>query len=167
MTTTEWDADLRRLETLTHWMDDRFRIPGTGFRFGLDGLLGLVPGVGDGATWAATVYMIAAARRLGAPKRLVARMIGNGVVDLLVGLVPLVGDLFDFGFKANRRNLTLLKAWMAERQATAATAARESPATAAGESPATSAGAGHGPGGAHPAENAGQGGAGWTPHTAR
>ncbi len=103
------EAELRHLEQVADWMDTRFRVPGTEFRFGLDGLLGLVPGIGDGVTALPALYIIARARSIGAPTHVQARMVGNMLIDLLVGAVPLVGDLFDVGFKANRRNIKLLR----------------------------------------------------------
>lgn len=100
---------LHRIERAADWLDARFRLPGTRLRFGLDGLLGLVPGVGDAAGLAASAWIVATAREAGAPWGLVARMALNIAVDAVVGAVPLVGDLFDFGFKANRRNAALLR----------------------------------------------------------
>jgi Domain of unknown function (DUF4112) len=103
------EAELRKLEHFADWMDSRFRLPGTEFRFGLDGLLGLVPGIGDSVTALPAAYIILRARAIGAPPHVQARMVGNVLMDLLIGAVPLVGDLFDFGFKANRRNVGLLR----------------------------------------------------------
>ena len=97
------------LDTLEYWLDRAFRLPGTDYRFGLDGLLGLIPGVGDTATAAISGTMILAALRRGARKRVIAQMAGNVLLDWIVGAIPLVGDLFDFGFKANTRNLRLLR----------------------------------------------------------
>lgn len=102
-------AELQRLERLAHWLDSRFAIPGTGIRFGLDGLLGLLPGVGDVATMLPAVYLILQAHRLGAPRALLVRMALNVGLDTVVGAVPLLGDLFDVAFKANRRNVALLR----------------------------------------------------------
>lgn len=102
-------TELQRLDALADWLDSRFRLPGTNIRFGLDAILGLVPGVGDGALAIPAVYLILCAARLGAPKRVQLRMAFNVLIDLLVGAIPLVGDLFDVGFKANRRNIDLLK----------------------------------------------------------
>ena len=96
-----------RLQYLAELLDDRFSLPGTNFRFGLDGLIGLVPGIGDTVMSGVGCYVVAEAWRLGCRKRTIARMLGNLGVDWLVGLVPVVGDLLDFGFKANRRNLQL------------------------------------------------------------
>lgn len=102
-------AEVEKLERLAHWLDDRFRIPGTNIRFGLDGLIGLVPGVGDSATAISGAYLVARAHRLGAPTPVLGRMAGNILIDMAVGAIPLLGDLFDIGFKANRRNVELLK----------------------------------------------------------
>lgn len=100
---------MARVERLAYWLDERFRIPGTNWRVGLDGLVGLVPGIGDTATTLAALYVVYEAHRLGAPASLIGRMLVNVGLDSLVGTVPLIGDLFDMGFKANRRNLRLLR----------------------------------------------------------
>jgi hypothetical protein len=105
----EIEAELLHLERVAHWMDSRFRVPGTNVRFGLDGLLGLLPGVGDSATALPAAYIVMRARAIGAPPHLQLRMVGNVLMDLLIGALPLIGDLFDFGFKANRRNVGLLR----------------------------------------------------------
>ncbi|MEQ8821765.1 MAG: DUF4112 domain-containing protein [Sumerlaeia bacterium] len=98
----------RRLRRLAHLWDSHFRLPGTDFRFGLDGLLGLIPGVGDLAGAAFSCYLIYEAEKLGASRRQQAQMVANVLLDALIGTVPLVGDLFDFAFKANQRNLKIL-----------------------------------------------------------
>lgn len=98
----------QRLEAIAEMLDDRFRVPGTNLRFGLDGVIGLVPGIGDTVTTAIGSYIVAEAWRAGVPRRHLARMGANLAIDWAVGLVPLVGDLLDFGFKANRRNVRLL-----------------------------------------------------------
>lgn len=98
-----------RLDRLAHWLDDRFEIPGTGIRFGLDGLIGLLPIVGDTATNLVSLYLVLEARRLNASAWTILRMLFNVLIDWLVGLIPLVGDIFDIGFKANRRNIAILK----------------------------------------------------------
>ncbi|HYE50362.1 MAG TPA: DUF4112 domain-containing protein [Azospirillaceae bacterium] len=101
-------AAVERLRALSHWMDSRWEVPGTGIRFGLDSVAGLVPGVGDTLTSAVSAYIVWQAREMGVPKRTLARMLVNIGVDWAVGTVPLVGDLFDLGFKANRKNMALL-----------------------------------------------------------
>ena len=90
-------------------MDDAVRIPGTNFRIGLDALLGLIPGVGDVAGGATTAYTILAAHRMGAPKAVLVRMLINVLLDTVVGSVPVLGDLFDASYRANRRNVNLIE----------------------------------------------------------
>ena len=97
--------DLARLADL---MDSTFRLPG-GFRFGLDGLIGLIPGVGDLAGAAVSLYIVARAHRLGVSRATLYRMLLNVGAEALIGTIPLVGDIFDFAFKANLRNLALLE----------------------------------------------------------
>lgn len=102
-------ARLDRLDRLAHGMDSRFRVPGTSIRFGWDPLLGLVPGLGDVAALAPAAYIWLEGHRMGAPLPVKARMAVNIGIDLVVGAVPVIGDLFDVGFKANRRNVALLR----------------------------------------------------------
>ena len=103
------EASLQRLEQLAHVMDSAFLIPGTNRRVGIDAMIGLVPVIGDIAGMAIASYIVYEARRLGAPRWLVWRMMGNVAFDGAVGAVPLAGDLFDAAFKANRRNVRLLR----------------------------------------------------------
>jgi hypothetical protein len=100
---------MRRLEWLTTVLDDRYKVPGTKMRFGWDTLIGLVPVAGDGFTTAMSVYFMWEANRLGVSKWTLWRMLGNVGIDFVVGAVPLVGDLFDMAWRANRKNLALLK----------------------------------------------------------
>jgi hypothetical protein len=88
-------------------------LPGTNVRFGLDALLGLVPGIGDIVTTAMSLYIVHEARELGAPGHVIARMLANVALDGIVGAVPLVGDVFDVMWRANRRNMRLLQDWLA------------------------------------------------------
>ncbi|MFC7051952.1 DUF4112 domain-containing protein [Hansschlegelia quercus] len=99
-------ADLDRLADL---LDTRWRIPGTNWRFGVDALASIVPVAGDISTALVSAYMIKKARDLGAPGHVLARMVGNVALDTVVGSVPVLGTVFDFAFKANRRNMTLLR----------------------------------------------------------
>jgi Domain of unknown function (DUF4112) len=99
---------IEQLRQLAHLLDDRFRIPGTPYRIGLDGLIGLVPGLGDAVTTLLSLYIVLEARRLGLPLTKLGRMGLNVGVDAVLGAVPVLGDLFDVAFKANRRNLALL-----------------------------------------------------------
>ena len=101
---------LERLRRLGELLDNSIPVPGTNFRFGIDTIIGLVPGVGDLVGGALSAYIIFEAARLGVPRALLARMGYNVLVDVAVGSVPLLGDLFDAGFKANLRNLALVDA---------------------------------------------------------
>ena len=111
------DPELARLEVLSKWMDNQFRIPGTNLRFGLDGLIGLVPYLGDMAGFVASGFLMRTMVKKGASPLLMLRMLFNYILDAIVGVVPLVGDLFDFGFKANRRNVEMLKKYYADGKA--------------------------------------------------
>ncbi|HWR35703.1 MAG TPA: DUF4112 domain-containing protein [Clostridia bacterium] len=97
------------LEILATLLDDMFRIPGTTVRFGLDPLIGLLPGVGDAMSGAASLMIIFAAWQRGLPKVTLSRMVANVAVDSLLGSIPFVGDAFDVAYKSNRKNLNLLK----------------------------------------------------------
>lgn len=108
------DEDLARLDTLASLLDNRFRVPGTNLRFGLDGLIGLVPYLGDIAGFAISGVLFSVMLKRGAGPLILLRMMGNFMLDAIVGTIPLLGDLFDFGYKANRRNVDLLKNYYAE-----------------------------------------------------
>jgi hypothetical protein len=99
----------RSLEQLSRWLDGLFRVPGTGWRFGLDAIVGLVPGVGDFATTAVSLYILASGVRYRVSKVTLLRMGLNIGVDYLLGAVPLVGDLLDAFWKSNQRNINLLR----------------------------------------------------------
>ena len=99
---------LERLRRLGYLLDNSIPIPGTSFRIGLEALAGLVPGIGDLVGGGFSLYIILQAARMGVPASLLARMGWNLLVDVVVGSVPFLGDLFDAGFKANLRNLALL-----------------------------------------------------------
>lgn len=101
--------ELDRLARLARTLDARYRIPFTSFRIGADGLIGLIPGIGDTLAALPSAYMIVRGRQLGARKRVVAQMAVNTGIDYLLGSIPLVGDLFDIGFKSNLRNIRLLE----------------------------------------------------------
>ena len=95
-------------------MDDAVEIPGLGIRIGLDPLIGLIPGLGDAAGALISAWIIVSAARLGASRSVLARMLANAGIDALTGAVPVFGDLFDFAFRANRKNLRLLEAHLAD-----------------------------------------------------
>lgn len=101
--------ELRDLDRLAALLDTRFSIPGTRIRFGVDSLIGLVPGIGDVLVSLPALYIIVRAQRMGVPNTLLLRMAANLGIDLAVGAVPVLGDVFDVAFKANRRNVNLLK----------------------------------------------------------
>lgn len=100
--------DIQRIEQLADLLDTRLRIPILGYRVGLDGLIGLLPGVGDLAGGALSLYLIAKAYQLGVRKRVLLAMLGNTALDFLLGLVPLIGDILDFANKSNARNARLI-----------------------------------------------------------
>jgi hypothetical protein len=103
------DPALRALRKWAVLLDSAFQVPGTKLRFGLDPIVGLLPGAGDLVTGFFSVMILLHAVRLRIPKVVVARMVINAGLDLLAGAVPLIGDVFDAGFKANLRNLALLE----------------------------------------------------------
>ena len=103
---------LARLEALAKLLDVAFILPGTNIRYGIDGLIGLIPVVGDIITTAISLWLVREARALGAPWHITARMLANVALDGAVGMVPLAGDAFDVMFRANVRNVRLLKRWM-------------------------------------------------------
>jgi hypothetical protein len=103
---------LARLDALAKLLDVAFILPGTNIRYGIDGLIGLIPVVGDIITTAISLWLVREARALGAPWHITARMLANVAVDGVVGIVPLAGDAFDVMFRANVRNVRLLRRWM-------------------------------------------------------
>lgn len=103
------EGTLARLDWLAWFTDSAIRIPGTSRSFGADGLLSLVPGIGSLAGTGISLYLVAEAWRHGAPVPLLARMAGNVAADMAIGAIPVVGFLFDMVFKANQRNLRLLR----------------------------------------------------------
>lgn len=107
-----------RARALAHLLDTAFTVPGTRFRIGLDPILGLAPGVGDVLGGMLSTYVLLLAARAGASKPVLLRMLGNVGIDALVGTVPLLGDLFDAGFRANARNVALLDRFLAEPRRT-------------------------------------------------
>jgi hypothetical protein len=111
---TPLPKELKGMEFLARWMDAKFRIPGTDFRFGLDGLLGLIPGVGDLSTFAVSGYLVLLMARNGASGYVLARMILNIVIDAALGAIPVIGDLFDFVHKANVKNMKLMQQYYTE-----------------------------------------------------
>ncbi len=103
------EETFQKLDALSRLLDTAILIPGTNIRFGLDALIGLVPGIGDMITTAISSWMIYEAHRLGISRFALMRMIGNVALDGVVGSVPIVGDAFDVAFRANRRNMAILR----------------------------------------------------------
>ncbi len=106
---THEPAELGRLRAITRLLDNAFTIPGTHYRFGLDAIIGLVPGFGDAVSAVFSGYLVLEASRLGAPRSVVSRMVANVAIDTIVGWIPLLGDIFDVAWKSNVRNMALLE----------------------------------------------------------
>ncbi|OMH39711.1 hypothetical protein BGP75_02310 [Motiliproteus sp. MSK22-1] len=106
---SETQQELDRLDRLATLLDAAFRVPGTRWRFGLDGLIGLIPGVGDAFGGITSLYLISRAWRLKIPFTTFIRMLINAALEFVIGSIPLIGDLFDFWYKANLRNIKLLQ----------------------------------------------------------
>lgn len=100
---------LQRLERLADRMDNAFRIPVIGVRVGYDSMIGLIPGIGDILPLAPSAWIIVEARRMGAAPHVVGRMIANTATDTVVGMIPIIGDLFDATFKSNCKNVAILR----------------------------------------------------------
>lgn len=100
---------MQQVARLSKLMDKQFSIPGTNFRFGLDGILGLIPGVGDISTFAVSCYLITLMAKNGASGYVMARMVLNVLIDAIIGSIPFIGDIFDFAFKANSKNMRLMQ----------------------------------------------------------
>ncbi len=109
-----------KLSRLAWLMDSSIRIPGTQMRFGLDGLIGLIPGVGDIIGAIISSHIISQAAQVGAPKSILMKMAFNVGLDALLGVIPVIGDLSDFIWKANQKNITLLNDYLIDPQKTTA-----------------------------------------------
>lgn len=112
------EGALRRLDSLSFLLDNSIRVPGTQARFGLDAVIGLIPGFGDAAGSLMSAYIVVQAARMGAPVPTLMRMLLNVGVETLAGAVPVAGDLFDAAFKANARNVALLRGELEARGST-------------------------------------------------
>jgi hypothetical protein len=111
----DYARELRELQHFAHLLDEAIHLPVINYKIGLEPLLGLVPIIGDVSGFALSCYIIFKAARLGLPRRLVARMVFNAFLNSLVGSIPLVGDLFDFFWKVNKRNMRLVERYLAAR----------------------------------------------------
>jgi hypothetical protein len=115
------EESVARLEAVGRLMDSAFVLPGTNIRLGLDAIIGLVPVAGDVISGLVSSYLIWEARQLGAPRWLIARMMANTFLDTTLGVIPLVGDAFDLMFRANMKNMALLRRHMEKRGLTRTT----------------------------------------------
>jgi|GEM_PF-1030410 len=113
----EYSAQLRRIEKLAYLFDARFEIPGTKMRIGWDGLIGLLPGIGDTLTLLPQLYLLFEAIRLKLGTRAILKMLLNVLIDWLVGAIPVFGDLFDVAFKSNLRNAKIVADAIREKRA--------------------------------------------------
>ena len=102
-------AAVARLDALARLFDTAFILPGTNVRFGIEAIMRLVPGIGDAAASALSCWLLYQAHALGVPKPVFARMVANVAIEGVVGAVPFIGDMFDVGFRANRRNVKILQ----------------------------------------------------------
>jgi hypothetical protein len=102
-------AALERIDMLARLFDTAFIVPGTNIRFGIEAVMRIVPGIGDTAASALSCYLLYEAHRLDVPKHVFTRLVANVAIEGLVGAVPLLGDIFDVGFRANRRNVKILQ----------------------------------------------------------
>lgn len=100
---------LARLRSISKLLDNAIAIPGTKFRFGLDPILGLLPGGGDTITGGISAYIVVEAARMGVPREILGKMVGNILIDSFAGTIPVIGDLFDVGWKSNAKNIELLE----------------------------------------------------------
>lgn len=114
------DARIARVQRLARLLDTAFRIPGTRIRFGIDPLLGLLPGLGDAIAALFGGYIVWTAVRVGAPRLIIARMLANIAIDAIFGAVPAAGTIFDVAFKAHRRNALMLADWRQDPHAAVA-----------------------------------------------
>ncbi len=116
MNTTERLTTLNQIRKVSRLMDASIRIPGIGFRFGLDPIIGLIPGAGDLIATVVSAYIILMAVRFRLPQNVIGWMIFNVALEAVVGSVPLIGDLFDAFYKSNLRNLALLEKHLQEAE---------------------------------------------------
>jgi hypothetical protein len=107
--TTGQIVKINRLRRISRLLDNAIPIPGTKFRFGLDPILGLLPGGGDTVTGGLSAYIVVEAARMGLPREVLWQMVVNIILDSLAGTIPIIGDLFDVGWKANVKNIALLE----------------------------------------------------------
>ena len=112
------ERDLNEMRRLSTLLDEAVKIPVINYRVGLDALLGLVPVIGDFSGFAISSYIIFKAHNMGVPREKVSRMVFNSLVDVFVGSIPLVGDIFDVFWKSNKRNMKIVERHFASYSAT-------------------------------------------------
>ncbi len=117
--TRDEKGELAIVRALRKWMDEAVTVPGTKIKFGLDSVIGLIPGVGDASSAAIGAYMLQAAHKLGVPTVVLVRMLFNLFIDALIGLIPIVGDYLDVLYKANAKNARLIEEAVVNRETTA------------------------------------------------
>ena len=110
------DEKLVRLRQLSENLDESFTIPGTNIKFGMDALLGLVPGGGDLVSGIFSLYMLRAAVKMKLPKRAIFSMLVNILLDTTIGIIPVAGDIFDIFWKSNKRNLKIIEKHLANNR---------------------------------------------------
>lgn len=106
---TERDREMEIINRITALLDSQFIVPGTRFRFGIDPIIGLIPGAGDALTLLISTVLVTLMAKHGASGRVIVLMLGNIMLDSVIGSIPVIGQIFDFFYRANERNLTLLK----------------------------------------------------------
>lgn len=106
------EAKVKAIEDLAQLMDSQFKIPGTPLRLGLDTIIGLIPGIGDTAGLAIAGYIVFQSMRLGVSWTIVIQMVLNIFIDWLIGLIPIIGDIFDWGWKGNNKNAAILRRYI-------------------------------------------------------
>ncbi|SFD97352.1 DUF4112 domain-containing protein [Nitrosomonas sp. Nm166] len=107
-----------KLNRLAWWMDNSFRVPGTQMRFGVDGLIGLIPGIGDALGALISSHIMSQAAQMGVPKSILLKMAFNVGLDALLGIIPVIGDVSDFIWKANQKNVKLLSDYLEQPEKT-------------------------------------------------
>jgi len=108
----------KKLDKLAWLLDNSIKIPGTSWKIGLDGIIGLIPGIGDLAAGGLSTYILYQAVKLKVPKAILARMTLNILLESVIGVIPVFGDLFDFAFKANQRNVDLMRKYVLNPKST-------------------------------------------------
>ena len=102
-------TDFKWIDKLSSFLDSKYKVPGTNFRFGIDPIIGLIPGLGDVTSFTFSSFLILLMAKKGASGKVVALMVLNVLLDTIIGSIPVIGTIFDFFYKANNRNVRLLK----------------------------------------------------------